>query len=347
MSSKQFGGRLTDRWKSEYERSPHWKNGKFQNLISTQSGVKFHQIPGIIYRQFKNNNISTPARNLPVSPLDADAFMKDDTEFKYVWYGHSVLLMRLAGKTILIDPMFGGDCSPIGPKRTKRFSENTLDQIDTLPEIDLVLITHDHYDHLDYDSILRLKAKVKNYYVAVGVKRHLLSWGVDEQLIVEFDWWQTRPFDNIRIDFTPTRHFSGRGLSSLAKCLWGGWVLRTGHLRVWFSGDSGYGPHFKDIGQQLGPFNVGFIECGQYCVDWPDIHMFPEDGVTAALEANVMKAMPVHWAGFNLSYQHHWFEPPETFAKIAKEKSLEVFSTRLGEIGNLHASFSPWWTEFK
>lgn len=346
MTSKQFGGKITGQWKETYSASPHWKNGKFQNLSETELGVKFRKIPGMLIRQFRNEKLTTPKQSLPIIPLDHKTFLNDDADFKFAWYGHSVLLLRLNGKTILIDPMFGGDCSPIGPKRTRRFSSNSLQIIDQLPEIDLVLITHDHYDHLDFESILRLKSKVKNYFVALGIKRHLVSWGVDASIITEFDWWQSEDFSDIHITFTPSRHFSGRGLSSLAKCLWGGWSLRTKNKAVWFSGDSGYGSHFSEIGQKMGPFDIGFIECGQYCVDWPDIHMFPNEGVTAAFEANVKKVVPIHWEAFNLSYQHHWYEPPAEFKKFATEKSMDVITPKIGAVSGLDTPGTEWWNEY-
>ncbi|HMQ47486.1 MAG TPA: MBL fold metallo-hydrolase [Saprospiraceae bacterium] len=343
MSSKQFGGKITKKWKAAYEVSEHWKNGKFQNLMDTTLGVNFWNIPKMLYRQLCASKASYPKQNLPIKSLDLNAFLKEDTEPKFVWYGHSVLLMRLQGKSILIDPMFGDDCSPIGPKRTKRFSANSLECINHLPEIDLVLITHDHYDHLDYDSMLKLKNKVKNYFVALGAKRHLVSWGIESDKIAEFDWWDAKIFENIQITFTPTRHFSGRGLSSMAKCLWGGWALKTENFNVWFSGDSGYGPHFKEIGNVLGPFDIGFMECGQYCEDWPDIHMFPNESVQAATDAGVKNAVPVHWGGFNLSYQHDWFEPPEAFMKFAQKKNLDVLTPQLGQVFSINLPTEEWW----
>ncbi|MEZ4910335.1 MAG: MBL fold metallo-hydrolase [Saprospiraceae bacterium] len=347
MYTRQFGGRITQKWKNVYEASTNWKNGKFQNLTKTELGVGFAKIPSMLYRQIKSNKVSNPSRSIPIKLLDINLFLEEDTEPKFVWYGHSVLLMRLHGKSILIDPMFGNDCSPIGPKRTKRFSTDTLQLIDQLPNIDLVLITHDHYDHLDLDSILALQKKVKKYFVALGVKRHLVSWGVEEEDIVEFDWWDRKPFNDIDITFTPTRHFSGRGITSMARCLWGGWALKTENKSIWFSGDSGYGAHFKEIGKRLGPFDIGFMECGQYCKDWPELHMFPNESVEAALNVGVKIAIPVHWAGFNLSYEHDWFEPAEEFIKSANSNHLKTITPPIGEIFDTNTISTFWWENFK
>ena len=179
---------------------------------------------------------------------------------KFIWYGHSVVLLRVANKTILIDPMFGTNAVPISPFPIKRFSDNTLDFIKTFPQIDLVLLTHDHYDHLDLESIELFTPKVKEYYVALGCSRHLEKWGITKGKIKEFDWWDRSNFEGIDITFTPTRHFSGRGLTDRAKCLWGGWVLQTAQENIYFSGDSGYGTHFKEVGARLGPFDFAFME---------------------------------------------------------------------------------------
>ena len=252
--------------------------------------------------------------------------------------------MRLQGQTILIDPMLGPNASPIAPFKTKRFSENTLDLIDDFPEIDLMLLSHDHYDHLDLDSIEKLQHKTKKYFVAIGVKRHLVHWGIDESKIQEFDWWDNDSFNGIHITFTPTRHFSGRGLTDRAKSLWGGWNLKTEKENIWFSGDGGYGEHFKEVGNKLGPFDFAFMECGQYNEKWRPIHMFPDESVQAGMDAQVKKAMPVHWAGFALS-QHSWTEPVEEFSKHAEDIKLDTIYPRLGQIVSLSDKLEsdPWW----
>lgn len=148
------------------------------------------------------------------------------------------------------------------------FSKNTLSIIDDLPAIDLLLMTHDHYDHLDMASIRKLKKKTNKYFVGLGVARHLIHWGIDRDAITEFDWWNNHSFENISITYTPTRHFSGRGLTDRAKLLWGGWAFNNKHVNIYFSGDGGYGNHFREIGKRLGPFDLGMMECGQYSEHW-------------------------------------------------------------------------------
>ena len=217
--------------------------------------------------------------------------------------------------------------------------------IDDFPDIDLIVISHDHYDHLDYDSILKLKDKAKQFYVALGVKRHLVSWGINPEIINEFDWWEESFFENIKITFTPTRHFSGRGLTDRAKSFWGGWVFKTEEENIWFSGDSGYGTHFTEIGKRLGPFDVAFMECGQYNENWHQIHMYPEESVQAAIDAKVQNMMPVHWAGFALA-QHSWQEPVERFVEKASVEKLNFVVPKIGELFNAKTSnYSESWFE--
>jgi len=346
MNSKQYGAKPTAEHIRRYEASPNWTDGKFHNLEETLMSLSPLKIPEVIYKQIKARTKSTPDRPIDIVSLDLESFTKPSDLVKFVWYGHSALLMRLDNKTIFLDPMMGPDASPIGPIRTKRFSNNTLDILDDLPDIDLVLLTHDHYDHLDLASIDKLKKKTNQYFVALGVKRHLVKWGVDPGLIIEFDWWDQRVYEHTSITFTPTRHFSGRGLKDRAKSLWGGWAFRTQTENIWFSGDSGYGTHFQEIGTRLGPFDIAFMECGQYNENWAQIHMFPEEGVKAALEAGVAMAVPVHWGGFTLA-PHHWTDPATRFRQAAVERDLPLGLPRIGEVfSRSEVSTAPWWENF-
>ncbi len=347
MFFKQFGGSPTKELKERYAQSPNWKDGRFQNFLETSLAMNFTQMPGIIYKALTLKENREPKQPLPILPFDKEAFLAPSDSMKFIWYGHSVVLLRIQGKTLLIDPMLGPDTTPITPTKTKRFSEGTLDLIDEFPEIDAILITHDHYDHLDFASIQKLKGKTKRFFTSLGVGRHLESWGVPSSTIREFDWFDDYDFEGIKITFTPTRHFSGRGLTDRYKSLWGGWAFRTQNENIWFSGDGGYGPHFKEVGERLGPFDFAFMECGQYNDEWRPIHLFPEESVQAALDACVKTAMPVHWAGFNLSFQHTWWEPAEDFVKNCQAKELSYALPRIGELSGLGTfSADAWWGDY-
>jgi L-ascorbate metabolism protein UlaG (beta-lactamase superfamily) len=342
---EQFGAQPSDSDIERYSHSEHWNGEIFVNDEPTKIDVNFFTLPQMLYKQFLNRGTRQPSVPLPLIPFDKDRFLSSGEAFSAVWFGHSAILMRVANTTIFIDPMLGPNAAPISPFPERRFSENTLDLIDALPELDLVLLSHDHYDHLDYDSVQGLKDKAKNIFTALGVGRHLRKWGIDDGKITEFDWWEDRVFNDIKITFTPSRHFSGRGPNDRAKSFWGGWVLNTGKENIWFSGDGGYAGHFKEIGKRLGPFDLGFVECGQYSDLWHDIHMYPEESVQAALDAGVRKAMPVHWGAFALS-QHPWTEPPERWVAEADKKELDYIMPSLGETIKLDSGMRrEWWRD--
>ncbi|MEM0993664.1 MAG: MBL fold metallo-hydrolase [Bacteroidota bacterium] len=348
MFFTQFGGKLRPEHLARYEQSSNWRNGQFQNLEETEVSVGLSKIPSVIYKQLTSRKGKEPAQALPIVPFDQTAFLAPNDAAKFIWYGHSAILMRINDQTILIDPMLGGNTTPIAPIATKRFSENTLTLIDDFPDIDLIVFTHDHYDHLDYDSVQKLKAKTKQYYVALGVKRHLVSWGVEADRITEFDWWETQNFESIQITFTPTQHFSGRGLTDRFKTLWGGWIFKTAKENIWFSGDGGYGKHFKVIGERFGPFDFAFMESGQYNYDWHEVHLFPHESVQAAVDAKAKKIMPVHWAGFALSYQHTWQEPADAFVEAAQQQQIAYAVPPLGKLFQINSEeIAPWWLNYR
>ncbi len=219
--------------------------------------------------------------------------------------------------------------------------------ISDFPEIDVVLLTHDHYDHLDFASFQKLKPKVKQYFVALGLGRHLMDWGIDKNDITEFDWWENKLFANINITFTPSRHFSGRGLRDRFKSLWGGWTLKTENENIYFSGDGGFGNHFKEVGEKLGPFDFGFMECGQYNELWHLMHMYPEESVHAGMEAKVKMIMPVHWGAFSLA-MHAWSDPVDRFVDEAIKCKINYIVPRLGDLIDLNqdASSIKWWLDY-
>lgn len=340
---KQFGGKATKELIEQYNKSPNWKKDKFENLETTSMEFSFQALPKLLYKQFFDKKGRTPESPIPIVPLDKEEFLTPSNHTKMIWYGHSVVLMRMNNKTILIDPMLGPDASPIAPFSTMRFSENSLDLIDDFPDIDLLLMTHDHYDHLDLKSIEKLKGKVNTYYVAIGVKRHLVEWGIPSEKITEFDWWDESIFEDIKITFTPTRHFSGRGLKDRAKSLWGGWVFKSQNENIWFSGDGGYGDHFIDIGEKLGPFDFAFMECGQYNENWHQIHMYPEESVQAALDGGAKCVMPVHWGGFALAL-HTWQDPADRFFNECGRENVKVVTPKIGEMFDYrNVKVKQWW----
>ncbi len=340
---KQFGGKLTRDLKDRYGKSPNWRAGKFTNLEVTKMDLNLFNAPKIIYEQIFQGKGREPKQPIPIKPFELSEKGLESNRTLLAWFGHSALFVRMGGLNILIDPMLGPNASPISPFKTKRFSRDVIAIIDQLPPIDILLLTHDHYDHLDLESIERLKRKVRKFYVALGCSRHFEEWGIEPSLITEFDWWDNQNEGGLEIIFTPTRHFSGRGLKDQSTSLWGGWVLSGEREKIYFSGDGGYGSHFSEIGKRLGPFDLGIMECGQYNEHWHQIHMYPEESVQAGLDAGAKKLIPVHWAGFALSL-HSWKDPIVRFQKEAELKGIKTLTPELGEMFEYkNFSGTEWW----
>ncbi|MFA7289142.1 MAG: MBL fold metallo-hydrolase [Melioribacteraceae bacterium] len=349
--NKQYGGKISEEEKELFSKSKNWDGKKFLNLEETSMSVRLTTIPKLLYRQLFKTEEKRPKENLPIIPFEGDKFLAASEKTKFIWYGHSVLMLRMSGKTIIIDPMFGSNAAPIAPFSINRFSDSTLKIIDDLPKIDAVFISHDHYDHLDLESIEKLIPKTKHFYTALGDARHLISWGVDRSKITEFSWWESQDLEDIKITFTPSRHFSGRGIFDRFTSLWGGWVFNNGKENIYFSGDGGYGKHFKEVGDRLGPFDIGFMECGQYNESWHLIHMYPEETVLAAKDSGVGIAVPVHWGGFPLSL-HKWKDPIERFVTATEKEGVNYFTPQLGEIFSIDShgiksKSAKWWEKFK
>ncbi len=340
----QFGGSISKTEKEKFAKSQQWDGEKFVNHSKTAMDLGVKEMPGLIKKQFTGRESRGPKEKLPLIKFDRKRWDVDSTSFQFIWFGHSVGLMKMADKNILIDPMFGADASPVGPFRTNRYTDSTLYVIDQLPKIDAVLITHDHYDHLDYDSFKKLKEKVGHYYVPLGVKRHLLRWNIADEDITEFDWWESAKLDEIEMTFVPSRHFSGRGLTDRAESLWGGWTFISSKHKVYWSGDGGYDTHFKEIGEKLGPFDWAFLECGQYNKLWHHIHMYPEESVQAAIDVKAKISVPIHWGAFTLAL-HDWKDPVERFGEEASKKGVKIAMPEIGEVISSHEGDedSHWW----
>ena len=344
MHSPQFGGQVRKEDLEKFKESKHWSGDKFENFTKTAMDFSLGNVLSLIKENIVGRKSRAPQSDLPIQKFDHTSFNVEESDVSFVWYGHSALLLRISGINILIDPMLGNNASPVGPIATTRYSTKIEDSIDQLPEIDAVLLTHDHYDHLDYGTIQKIKSKVPIWFTALGVSRHLEKWGIPKSKITEFDWWDEITFRGVRIVFTPSRHFSGRGLFDRAKSLWGGWVIQSDEHRIYWSGDGGYGDHFKEVGARLGPFDIGFMECGQYNERWHAIHMYPEEAVQAAIEARVSVAMPVHWGAFTLAL-HTWTDPASRFCASAERNDVAVTIPQLGQVFKLSNTLIShrWW----
>lgn len=318
--------------------SPQYGTTSFVNATETTTG-EFLEAMKKMPEMFKAKG-KTPEKPIPVhfSPL----LDKEKINQTYLtWYGHSAFLMEAKQQRILIDPMFGKVASPI-PFGSKRFAYAQYIPIHNFKAIDVVLISHDHYDHLDYATIKQLHPEVKLFITALGVGAHLKKWGVQAHKIVELDWWEQYTTETFTFTATPARHFSGRGFKRDTS-LWCGYTIQTDQTNIYFSADSGYGEHFKAIGEKLGPFDFAMMECGQYNETWSQIHMTPEESVQASIDAKAHKVMPIHWGAFRLA-PHSWTDPITRFSTKANALQLPFITPQIGKRFSINTTeHTSWW----
>lgn len=364
LGTKPTGDRL-----ARMQRSPHYKDGVFQNPEPTDLRLQGASFGKVLWEYlFQKPKNTTPPAALPsVKPvLNA---LEPGTQF--VWFGHSSYLIKSrdvikSGEvTLLVDPVFSGHASPFA-FTTKAFPGTNGYTAGDVGDLDVLLLTHDHYDHLDYETVVALAPRTRVIVTALGVGAHLEYWGVPASKIIELDLGEScTPQDGVRLTATSGRHFSGRSFKRNGT-LWASFVLELGEKRLFLGGDSGYGPHFAQIGQTYGPFDLVFLECGQYGIHWPFIHMFPEQTYQAALDLGAKVLMPVHWGKFSLA-MHSWDEPVrrlKAFAEVAVADGTVASGTmeggdvvsgpadgpvlvtpRIGEVVRLGGPYpsDPWW----
>jgi L-ascorbate metabolism protein UlaG (beta-lactamase superfamily) len=346
--SPQFGAASKDENLAKLEQSPNYKHGVFHNPVETKMDLGFKGYIKLLKTfAFGPDNNKVPDHEIPIRKIDASKLATiQDTATVITWLGHSAFLIEIDGKRLLLDPMLGKIASPVSFIGPKRFSALPI-AMEDLPKIDAILISHDHYDHLDYGSIRKLAEKTTHFYVALGVGAHLQRWGVPANKITEMDWWQETTFQGLTFVATPARHFSGRGLTDRMKTLWTSWVIKGTTDNIFFSGDSGYFDGFKEIGDKYGPFDITLMEDGQYNKLWPDIHMMPEQSVQAHIDLKGKLLLPIHWGTFALA-MHPWTEPIERITQEAKKRNVQITTPHIGEPVILHHKVpqTKWWKEF-
>ncbi|PBQ33565.1 MBL fold metallo-hydrolase [Sphingobacteriaceae bacterium] len=322
--------------------SANYKNGSFQNISKTNAMAEDASFFKTM-RDFLNKNKNVrPPKALPF--IKTDLRKLPDAQSTLVWFGHSSYLLKLNGQTILVDPVFSGNAAPIS-FMIKAFLGADDYRADDFPKIDVLLLTHDHYDHLDFKTLVKLKSKIDKIVCSLGVGSHLEHWGFDTKKINELDWWENFSDGDFSFTAAPGRHFSGRGLKR-GQSLWSAFILKTKEFNLFLGGDSGYDTHFKTIGEKFGPFDLAILESGQYNTTWPNIHMMPEETVQAALDLKAKVLLPVHWGKFNLAL-HAWDEPIKRILKKAEELKVPVTTPKIGEVLEIgSAPITEKWWEF-
>lgn len=332
----QFGAPSKGKNLERIRNSPNYQGGKFRNLLPTPMAGENNSMWKNGLKFLKKSVGRSPDKPIETVKFDKIKFIEPHEEISISWFGHSSVILNIEGKIILTDPVFSEKASPFSFMGVKRFDYTNQYSADDLPDIDMVLISHDHYDHLDYKTILQIHQKVKKFYVPLGVSAHLTRWGIPISKIVEMDWWEEMPENNnFKLIATPSRHFSGRAGYDKDYTLWCSWIVKTDKHAVYYSGDSGYGNHFKEIGEKYGPFDLSVMECGQYNEGWPYIHMMPEQSIQAHIDLNAGVILPVHWGKFNLSL-HTWTEPINRAINEANRLNVNLLKATAGEIYSIN-----------
>ncbi len=341
MSLKITGKLPSGKHLEKLKQSPNYKKNAFQNLSPTPmkpDDISYWKM----MREFMNKNKNTvPPDLLPSVKTDLNRLASPQPVI--IWFGHSSYLIRIESKNFLIDPVFSGNASPLS-FMIKAFPGSNIYKPEDMPAIDYLILTHDHYDHLDFKTVRKLRNKVDKIYCSLGIGSHLSYWGFDSNKITELDWWESKQLEEgISLTAAPARHFSGRGIKR-GQTLWSSFILKTKDHNLYLGGDSGYDSHFKEIGNKYGPFDIAILEAGQYNTMWPLIHMMPEETVQAAVDLKAKALLPVHWGKFTLAL-HAWNDPVKRVLVKAKELNMKVLTPKIGQPLILDESFEveSWW----
>lgn len=343
MQQSKFGKLPNNERLEKIKKSPNYRNGAFQNIHHTPDITEGYSMFSVLYEFLLTKRPRLkPIDNIPSTKTDLlNLDLKEDI---LVWFGHSSYFIQLDGKKILVDPVLSGYASPLS-FTTKAFNGSDPFSADDIPEIDYLFITHDHWDHVDYETLLKLKPKIKKVICGLGVGEHFEHWGYNKNIIIEKDWNEQIVLDSGFIANTvPARHFSGRGFRR-NKTLWTSFVLKTPTMNIFIGGDGGYDTYYTEIGEKFGGFDLVVLENGQYDKKWKYIHMMPEEVLQAAKDLKAKKILPVHSSKFAIA-NHPWDDPLIKITELNKKMNLNIITPIIGEFVYLKDStqqFKQWW----
>ena len=342
MKLPKFGKAPSGKRLERLQQSPNYKDGKFQNFHYTPDLTEGYSMVGILFDMlFKTHPRRKPVDSIPSVKTDLLHLPADSNVL--VWFGHSSYFIQINGKKFLVDPVFSGNASPL-PGTTKSFKGADIYSVADLPKIDYLVISHDHYDHLDYETIIALKGKVNKVICGLGVGEHFEYWGYQPDQLIEKDWNEKIDLgDGFALNTVPGRHFSGRGFKR-NNTLWTSYVLEAPIGKIFIGGDSGYDTHFAEIGNRFGPFDLAILENGQYNVAWQAIHTLPHETVQVAKDLKAKRFFPVHSSKFMLA-MHQWDDPLNEVSRL-NNNEIPMVTPMIGEVVNLndeHQVFKQWW----
>lgn len=341
MSLKIYGKLPSGERSKRIKLSPQYRHGSFQNLSVTNAMAEDASFIKTLKEFIHKPKEARPSSIIP-SVKTQLSNLSGNNGPEVVWFGHSSYFLAVDGLNLLVDPVFSGNAAPV-KFMVKAFEGADVYSVKDMPEIDILMLTHDHYDHLDYKTVQALRTKVKMVVCSLGVGSHLEHWGFPAKHIHELDWHESYSLQHITLTAAPARHFSGRGIKR-GQTLWSSFVLQTKQHQLYLGGDSGYDSHFKELGKKYGSFDLAILESGQYNAFWPHIHMMPEQTVQACVDLNAQRLLPVHWGKFSLA-MNPWTEPIERVLLKATELKVQVLTPKIGEVLSIQqpSQHSHWW----
>ena len=348
-SCSPFGAKATGQRQARIHASTHTEGSKFLN-VHPLGDFDWANIRHFLAQRFFGDQVRHPPSPLPLVSVPPESFTTPPLPgLRAIWIGHSSVLIEMDGLRFMLDPIFSEYASPfqwIGPKR---FAPPPI-PLDDLPPIDAVMISHDHYDHLDMLTVQHLAKKGSHFFVPLGIGAHLEAWDIPASQITDLDWWESKRLGAVTFVCTPSQHYSGRGLFDRMETLWASWSAIGPEHRMFYSGDTGFSEHFQEIGQRYGPFDLGIFKVGAYGPSdyWHDVHVDPEEAIQGHLAIRGRRLLPVHWATFNLGL-HDWDEPIKRAVRTAQEHNVDLVTPRLGEVVTIGQEFhsAPWWEDVK
>lgn len=322
--------------------SPYFDGTRFQNPIATPTDTPMGELAK---DYFTGKEQRVPEVDIPILSSDGSQLGTLGSEgLNVTWLGHSSVLLEIDGKRVLTDPVFGPRASPLAWVGPKRFHQVPV-QPENLPPLDVIIISHDHYDHLDFPTVSRMAHRDCKWVTALGVGAHLEMWGVPAEHIIELDWWQETEVEGLRVVATPARHFQGRGPSASKATFWGSWSVAGPKHSVWFSGDTGpWSEAFEEIGQRMGGFDLSLVEIGAWNSAWGNIHLGPENALEVHRQVRAKTMMPVHWGTFNLAF-HAWDQPICELMRLAEQSGTQILAPMMGTRVHRESGVHSFWQD--